>query len=69
MAGNKESAKRGAETQKARTKARLEEVTKNDLGKGDKPGFGTGAWAKQHNLWREGDTEGPADKDPKPAKP
>jgi hypothetical protein len=32
------------------------------VGKGAKPGFGTGEWARLHGTWKDGDTEGPAKK-------
>jgi hypothetical protein len=62
MAGNKQSAARGARTQADQAKARRDEVAKNATGQGSKPGFGTGEWARAHGLWKEGDTEGPAPK-------
>lgn len=60
MAGDKKSAARGAKTQADQAKTRQDEVTKNATGRGSKPGFGTGEWARSHGLWKEGDTEGPA---------
>lgn len=62
MAGNKESGDRSAKTQNERAKARLKETGDAAVGKGSGPYFGTGAWAKEHGLWEEGDTEGPAKK-------
>jgi hypothetical protein len=59
MAGNKQSGARGAKTQADQAKTRGRAATDAAVGRGSRPGFGTGAWAKAHGVWKEGDTEGP----------
>lgn len=69
MAGTSEgAAKRKANEAVAKAASRK---TASDavLGKGPKPGFGTGAWARERGLWKDGDTEGPAPQGGKTAKP
>lgn len=68
MAGNKDSAARGAKTQADRRAARAKEAGDAVVGKGPKPGFGTESWAKAHGVWKEGDTSGPPPKADPPAK-
>lgn len=51
MTGNKEGAKKGAETQKAAAKERLKEAEHNALGRNpDHPGVPSEAWAKKNGL-------------------
>lgn len=54
MAGNSKGAKQGNETRAARAKSGSTSES------GQKPAAGTGEWARQHGLWKEGDTEGRA---------
>lgn len=63
MAGNSDSAKRG-------NKTRAEQAERRDQDKrgtgAPPPVPGTGRWARERGIWKDGDTEGPAPKtDPK----
>jgi hypothetical protein len=53
VAGNAEGAKKGNQT-------RAERTTTSEGGQNPAPG--TGEWARQHGLWKDGDTEGRAPK-------
>ena len=57
---NPETVAAQRQVEKNQRAERQREIAKNDLGKGEKPGFGTEAWAREHGLWQEGDTSGPA---------
>jgi hypothetical protein len=59
---NPETVAAQRKVEKAERVERNKAAGNDAVGKGAKPGFGTGEWARAHGVWKDRDTEGPAKK-------